>query len=179
MSINCKIRKTFFKYLTIILPHDTFVEYSTVELLSKENEMYHNLMLLTKYAKKFGHSRIRKLGINDTEYNICKFLNFHSDVHQDLISTVLVIDKTTIAKAINNLVEEGFLTREQDLNNRRRNKLNITVLGKDKISSTITIYDEWLEKLASCLTKHDQEMLEICLEKLVTKAKELEGNLEL
>ena len=79
------------------------VEYSTVYISTvkvRKKMDFNTISLLLKYAKGYGHDKIREAGVSDTEHKICTFLYFHSDAYQNMIADSLMLDKTTVAKAI-------------------------------------------------------------------------------
>ena len=137
---------------------------------------FNTISLLLKHAKGYGHAKIREAGVSDTEHKICTFLYFHSDAYQDMIADSLMLDKTTVAKAIQSLEERGLIKRVQNPHNRRRNILNITDAGKETILDVVGIYDEWLEKIESCLTEAEREQFHDFCARLLEKAKEIVGN---
>src|SRR5690554_6778703 len=112
-------------------------------------------------------------GVADTEHKICTFLYFHSDAYQDMIANYLMLDKTTIAKAILSLEERGLIQRVQNPANRRKNILNITDAGKKTISDVVGIYDEWLEAISSCLTENEKEQFHDYCKRMLDKAREI------
>jgi DNA-binding MarR family transcriptional regulator len=93
-----------------------------------------------------------------------------------MIADSLMLDKTTVAKAIQSLEERGLIKRVQNPHNRRRNILNITDAGKETILDVVGIYDEWLEKIESCLTEAEREQFHDFCARLLEKAKEIGGN---
>ncbi|MDD4200736.1 MAG: MarR family winged helix-turn-helix transcriptional regulator [Eubacteriales bacterium] len=137
--------------------------------------VYNVISLLSKYAKEYGHAKIREAGVSDTEHTICAFLYFHSDAYQDMIADSLMLDKTTVAKAILCLEERGLIKRIQNPANRRKNILNITDAGKEKIADVVGIYDEWLKKIETCLSDEEKEQFHDCCLRLLEKAKEISG----
>lgn len=150
------------------------VEPSTIESTEKVTKMdFNTISLLLKYAKGYGHDKIREAGVSDTEHKICTFLYFHSDAYQDMIANYLMLDKTTVAKAILSLEERGLIKRVQNPDNRRKNILNITDAGKITISDVVGIYDEWLEVISSCLTEDEKDQFHDYCKRLLEKAKEI------
>ena len=137
--------------------------------------VFNVISLLSNYAKEYGHAKIREAGVSDTEHKICTFLYFHSDAYQDMIADSLMLDKTTVAKAILCLEERGLIRRIQNPDNRRKNILNITDMGKENISDVVGIYDEWLEKIETCLTDTEKKQFHDCCIRLLEKAKEISG----
>lgn len=112
--------------------------------------------LLLMYAKEYGHARIREAGISDTEHKICTFLYFHRDVYQDMIANTLMLDKTTVAKALSSLEARKLILRSQNPENRRKNILTITDAGIATITDIVSIYDEWLARISACLSPEEQ-----------------------
>ena len=134
---------------------------------------FNTISILFKYAMRYGHTKIREAGVSDTEYKICTFLYFHTDAYQDMIANSLMLDKTTVAKAILSLEERGLIKRIQNPDNRRKNILNITDSGKKTIADVVGIYDEWLENIGSCLSNEEKEQFHDYCVRLLEKAKEL------
>lgn len=134
---------------------------------------FNTINLLSRYAKEYGHSEIREAGITDTEHKICTFIHFHSDVYQDMVANALMLDKTTVAKALVSLEERGLIQRIRNPDNRRKNILTITDTGKETIIDIVGIYDEWLEKVESCLSSQEKEQFHGYCLRLLEKAKEI------
>ena len=82
---------------------------------------FNHLNLLLRYAKEYGHSRIREIGVTDTEHLICAFIYGHSNSSQDDVAAALKLDKTTVARAINTLDLKGYIDRKPKPLNRRKN----------------------------------------------------------
>ena len=131
---------------------------------------YEKLNMLIKLGREFGHEQIRDAGFSDTEHAICTFLCFHDQVSQDMIANALLQDKTTVAKALSALENEGLIAREQDEQNRRRNIIRITQTGWDSVSSSMHIYDAWFDEVCACLEEKDREQLDRAIGKMIERA---------
>lgn len=118
---------------------------------------FHKLYLLTKYAREYGHSKIRIAGMSDTEHTICTFLFAHTGMSQDDVCQALRLDKATVARALLTLEEKGFISRTPNLENRRKNLLSITDEGKRSIADVVHIYDEWFARISACLSPEEQQ----------------------
>ncbi len=134
---------------------------------------FSTINLLSRYAKEYGHAEIREAGITDTEHRICTFIHFHSDVYQDMVANALMLDKTTVAKALLSLEERGLIQRIRNPDNRRKNILTITDAGKETIMDIVGIYDEWLERVESCLSGPEKEEFHGYCLRLLERAKEI------
>ncbi len=134
---------------------------------------FNSISLLSKYAKEYGHARIREAGVTDTEHKICTFLYFHNDVYQDMIANTLMLDKTTVAKALVSLEVRGLILRVQNPENRRKNLLSITEAGKATIADIVGIYDEWLSQISACLSFEEQLQFDEYCHRLLETAKKI------
>ncbi|MDD3229475.1 MAG: MarR family transcriptional regulator [Oscillospiraceae bacterium] len=134
---------------------------------------FHKLNLLTRYAKEYGHSKIRVAGMSDTEHTICTCLFAHDGMSQDDVSQALRLDKTTVARALLTLEEKGFIRRTQNPENRRKNLLSITDEGKNSIAEVVHIYDEWFAHISSCLSQEEQRQFDEYCGRLLAAAREI------
>lgn len=131
---------------------------------------YQQLNMLIKLGRDVGHERIRDAGFTDTEHAICTFLCFHDRVSQDNIAGALMLDKTTVAKALSAMESKGLIQREQNPRNRRENVIRITEIGRTNVSDSIHIYDRWLSELCSCLSPEERRQLDGYFDRIVQHA---------
>ncbi len=134
---------------------------------------FYKLNLLTKYAREYGHNKIRIVGMSDTEHTICTFLFAHDGVSQDDVCDALRLDKATVARALLTLEEKSFVSRTQNPNNRRKNLLSITEEGKKSIADVVHIYDEWFAHISDCLSAEEQRRFDDYCGRLLDNAREI------
>lgn len=134
---------------------------------------FHNLSLLTKYAREYGHSKIRIVGMSDTEHTICTFLFGHDGMSQDDVCEALRLDKATVARALMTLEEKGFVNRVPNVENRRKNLLSITAEGKRSIADVVHIYDEWFAQISACLSPEEQQYFDEYCGRLLAAARKI------
>ena len=134
---------------------------------------YKQLNTLIKLGRDFGHEQIRGAGFTDTEHAICTFLCFHDRVSQDAIATALMMDKTTVAKALSGMESKGLIAREQNPANRRENCIRITESGRASVSGSVDLYDTWLSRACDCLSAEEQQQLDGYFERIVQHAMQL------
>ncbi len=137
---------------------------------------FSDLQTLIKLGRDFGHAQIRDAGFSDTEHAICTFLCFHDGVSQNAIANALMLDKTTVAKALSALEEKEMIRREQDGQNRRKNIVRITPAGKASVSDSLHIYDTWFSEVCSCLDSDELRQLDDAIGKLTRCALDLRDN---
>jgi len=131
---------------------------------------FNQLNTLIVLGREYGHAKIRDAGVSDTGHRICTFLHFHGEVSQDTVASVLMLDKTTVAKALASMESKGFVTRAVDPRNRRKNIIRITKAGREAIQDSADIYDRWLDAVCSCLSPQEEQQLSVIFDKLVDRA---------
>ncbi len=128
---------------------------------------YQQLNTLIKLGRDFGHEQIRDAGFTDTEHAICTFLCFHDRVSQDHIASALMLDKTTVAKALSAMEGKGLILREQNPKNRRENRIRVTESGRSSVSGSVDLYDTWLRRVCSCLSAEELRQLDELFDRIV------------
>lgn len=131
---------------------------------------YHKLNMLIKLSREFGHNRIRDAGFSDTEHAICTFLSFHDQTSQDTIAAALLLDKTTVAKALRIMERKELITRQLNEQNRRQNIIRITDTGRSSVAHNIDIYDQWLNAVCMCLDKKEQLQFDNYFDRIIDQA---------
>lgn len=135
---------------------------------------YQVLNSLMKMMKGFTHEQIRSNGLNDTASMICSYIYSHENYSQDDVAKALCMDKTTLAKSVLALENEGILQRVPDEKDRRRKLLSLTRKGKSKCSKILNIHDEWLGKILDELNDSEQEQFESYCRRLIDAAKKIQ-----
>ena len=128
---------------------------------------YSKLNMLIKLGRDFGHEQIRDAGFSDTEHAICTFLCFHEQVSQDMIASALMLDKTTVAKALSAMEAKRLIVREQDGQNRRKNSIRVTQTGKESVSASMHIYDDWFSSVCDCLCEDERRQLGASIDRMI------------
>lgn len=133
---------------------------------------------LVKFAKDYGHRKIKDAGYSDTEHHICTFLFFHDGVSQDTVADTLMMDKTTVAKALSSLETKGHIVKNANAENRRKNDLHLTDGGRLTVSDFVGIYDEWTSKVTDCLSESEKKQFFNMCENLCLRAKQINEELK-
>jgi len=136
---------------------------------------YSQLSTLIALGREYWHDVIRDAGISHTAHRICTFLYFSGDVSQDTVAAELMLDKTTVAKALGGMESRGLIFRAPDPKNRRRNLLRITDAGRAAVGGSVHVYDQWFQSVLACLSAPEQRQLDGIMQKLVERARSLRG----
>ena len=131
---------------------------------------FNKLVMFIRLGREYGRDKIRGAGLSDTEHGIATFLYYHDQVSQDTISVALMLNKTTVAKALNTMEQKGLISRRQNELNRRENVIEITAAGRQGIAHNIDIYDQWFVKVCSCLQEKELKQFESYFDRLLDNA---------
>ena len=134
---------------------------------------FHHLYVLMKFAHNYSRAPLKELGISSTEHLICTFITGHPNSSQDQISEFLQFDKTTTAKALASLEKKGYIRREINPDNRRKNVINVTESGSEMLAPVLHVYDYCLKQLSHALTEEEWKAFDGYLGKILHAAKEL------
>ncbi|HEY3360577.1 MAG TPA: MarR family transcriptional regulator [Methanosarcina sp.] len=130
---------------------------NTVE--SNENlhtkEIYHEefigkfISFLYRYEQIFIGKKIEPYGIGSGQFPFLMRLYLEDGINQESLSDYLNIDKGTTARAIQKLVDEGYVFRQKDEKDRRSYRIFLTDKGKKLELEMKKIASEWEEILFS------------------------------
>lgn len=114
------------------------------------------------------NNRLKPYGIGSGQYIFLVNIHKHEGLSQKELSNLITIDKTTTAKAVRKLEDEGYIYREQDEEDKRYHKLYLTQKGKDFIPTLVEILKSITDTLSSGMSakQHEQtiESLKLMLE---------------
>ena len=83
--------------------------------------------------------RLGDLGINETQLHLLFEISHNENLNQERIATRCNINKGAVARSIKKLEDKGFVERTIDENNRRQNKVSLTLKGRKTLSEAIKI----------------------------------------
>lgn len=69
------------------------------------------------------------------------------NISQHEIGSNYNIDKGVISRTLKKLEDDGFISREIDENNRRRNIVSLTKKGEEAVEEIINIFNQWESKI--------------------------------
>jgi len=128
------------------------------------------------------NNQLKPYGIGSGQYIFLINIHKNEGMSQKELSKLVTIDKTTTAKAVRKLEDEGYIYREQDEEDKRYHKLYLTQKGKDFIPTLKKILRSNTENLSSGMSEkqHDQtiESLKLMLENVCKSVDDLRKNEE-
>lgn len=129
---------------------------------------------LHNFSRYYGLKRSSpKLNLSSSDGRICVFVLFHPGVLQSSIAATLLIDPSTVGKALLRLEHNGLIKRSIYPQNRRERIVELTEKGKLKYAELTEIQNEWVEKVSAYLTKEENEEFDRLCGKLAAGAQEI------
>lgn len=104
---------------------------------------------LYRYEQIFIGKKIEPYGIGSGQFPFLMRLYREDGINQESLSDYLKIDKGTTARAIQKLVDEGYVFRQRDEKDRRSYRVFLTEKGKKMEPDMKKIASEWEEILFS------------------------------
>ena len=80
------------------------------------------------------------------------------------------MDKVAISRAVSSLLKNDYITRSEDLSDRRRQVLNLSELGRDVYERIVPLAQQYENDLMSSLTGDERQQLESIMQKLMDRA---------
>lgn len=110
--------------------------------------------------------QMKELGLSAGQFFLLMVLSDEQGITQDYIAGKFLIDKGSIARAVNVLEEKGIVKRVTDENNRRAVRLYLTEAGEKLIPDVVKIDREWEEAAFSGLTEEEKKQARTLLCKI-------------
>jgi MarR family transcriptional regulator for hemolysin len=127
---------------------------------------------INKYHHRFLEKRFKDLNIGRAEAPYIKMINHSSPIKMNTLISNVVFHKSHTTRAINQMVEDGLITKEKDPEDMRSYIITITKKGREVALKVHQILEEWEDLINSALTQEERELLEVMREKVYIKLKD-------
>ena len=118
----------------------------------------HISVIVRNYAIYFNRE-ILPLKITSAQIPYLMILSDMGVLTQDELSGILFIDKGTVARSLQKLEDNGFISRTPDPDNRRKNLVFLTEKGKSILPRIRDIDRKWGEAICEGLTEEERSQL--------------------
>ncbi len=123
---------------------------------------------------RYGHSyfdhEFSDLDIGHGPRNFLAALFCREGMTQDELSEFLMMDKTTTARAVKQLVQAGYVTRRRDEDDHRYYHLYLTDKARDLAPRIWDARSKWTEVLSRGFTEEEKELIYTFLERAADNA---------
>lgn len=110
-------------------------------------------------SKLYYHTSLSELGITTGQYLYVVSICENEGVSQEKLGEIIGINKSTTAKVISQLIEEGYVSRQQDPEDKRGYKVYPTEKAKKLYPMIIQVLDQWNELLMDGFSQEEQKTL--------------------
>jgi len=109
----------------------------------KRRRIGKHISIAYRFAMVFFKNKMAELGLHQSHHSVLITLYKNEGISQESLSKLLKVDKATITRSIKKLVEDGFIERKQDVNDKRSYLLFVTKKGRDIEPSILDMFKEW------------------------------------
>lgn len=85
--------------------------------------------------------------------------------HEELTAR-LHVDKSTTTRAIEKLHKEQYVSIEQQKTDKRKYRIHLTPVAKERQGEILRISQEWEAKMTACLSEEEKDVLYLLLKKI-------------
>lgn len=141
----------------------------------KQKSIGRYISILYRQGQSFITSEMKAHGIGSGQYPFLLVLYDNDGITQESLSSKLIIDKGTTARAIDKLERAGFVLRKTNPTDRRVNNVFLTDKARELEPILYDTLASWTKLLLGDLSEEEKEMLFGILEKMVDSTTKLNG----
>ena len=116
----------------------------------------------------------RATGLSMPQFGILMQLHYRHNCGISDISERFDITSAAASQLVDKLVQSGLIQREEDPNDRRAKRLNLTDKGRELIQRSMEERYRWVDQLAARLTPEERDKAIEALHIMIEAAKEME-----
>lgn len=141
----------------------------------------HLIQIIRQYMDIAMHYSIRErthfaraTGLSLAQFGILMQLHYRSNCGISDISERFDITNAAASQLVDKLVQTGLIQREEDPDDRRAKRVNLTEKGKAFIQKGLEQRYRWVDQLAARLTSEEREKVSEALAIMTRAAREME-----
>jgi DNA-binding MarR family transcriptional regulator len=117
----------------------------------------------------------RSTGLSMPQFSVLMQLHHKGACGMSEISERFEVTPAAASQLVDKLVQNGFVAREEDPNDRRAKLLNLTDRGRDLVQQGIEERYRWVDQLAERLTEEERVQISEALDIMTRVATDLEA----
>jgi len=117
------------------------------------------ISFLYRYELIYLDKELEPYNIKSGHFFVLMPLFKNDGINQESISQIIHVDKATVTRAIQKLIDEDYVYRERDEKDKRSYRVFITEKGKAIQPEIISIAQRWDDILLSQLVKDQRNMI--------------------
>lgn len=115
--------------------------------------------IISRHTNFYLNKRLDKYNLNKGESKFLIQLYLKEGICQEDLVNILKTDKHEVAKGVKKLVNEGFITKEKDKDDRRINRLYLSEKSKNIKDEIISMLKDTSNILSKGFTAEEKELL--------------------
>jgi len=136
---------------------------------------FHEWIELFMHQSMRGHMHFsREKGLSRSMLGTLFLLNHRDKVRVTDLSEHLGVSSAAASQMLERLVDEGWIQRAEDPNDRRMKKITLTEKGCTVLSESIDARMGWIEDLAANFTADEEEHIASAMQLLIDKIRQME-----
>ena len=136
----------------------------------KKYKLEWGLSLLNKYSIIVIESQIDNLSLTKTQVLFLIHLKQRNGIHQDILAEMFKMNRSTVTRAINHLVDLGYVIKNIDEKNKKANTLFLTELGNQVYSEIESALNNWLDTITLDFTEAETDLAINLITKMASNA---------
>lgn len=130
---------------------------------------------LDRMRRRYIAAELGGYGLRGSMPNLLLMLSHHPGRSQDEVATRLALDKGNAARMIGALEEMGYLKRETDQRDRRRNCLYLSEAGENLLPTIRSVFESWDKSISMSMTREESAIALRLIRKLYEGARAQES----
>lgn len=146
--------------------------------MNKIEETGKYIAYLSRLISKHTTMKFQKYGLSSIEYMYLMILHDHHELSQNDLSRIAMVDKAQTTRAIQTLLEKGYILKSVHQKDKRKFLISLSkqgVLVAPVIKHEIEMFEEVLNH---GITLEEQRLMKKVLIKMIRNLKEVEDNYE-
>ena len=116
--------------------------------------------IVNKYHHRFLEERFKDMDINRSEAPYLKVISKYGSIKMNELINKFFFHKSHTTRVVKSLVNQGYILKDVDPEDKRGYILTITEKGKNKASKITKVLNDWENLMDSFLTKDEKEFID-------------------
>jgi DNA-binding MarR family transcriptional regulator len=125
-----------------------------------------------RFTQIYIGKELENYNIGSGQFSFLMALYRKDGITQEDLAHLLHVDKATSARAVKKLEKAGYVTRKEDLKDKRKYRVFLTEKGRKIELIMKRISSEWTARLLSGFSESEKEVMTTVLEKMVENISE-------
>ncbi len=118
------------------------------------------ISILYRYGQSYLNKQTEPLGLGKGQLPVLLFLYRYDGSSQQQLTEYLKVDKGCIAKTVKKLEQQGYVTRETDLSDKRAFSVRLTQKAKDAMPAIREAILSWEDVITAGLSDEEKAVAE-------------------